>query len=288
MLRSPFKLIARLAERSEAFRNAMRNVHFKGKVVAVSYIDSTHLPKEEVIAECDGIKYALNLQDDIQKFIYFNVYERRSLNKILPLISRGNVCLDVGANIGFYALNFVKRAGEIGKVYAFEASPKVAEKLRRNIALNGYERIINVEERAVTDKRGTVEFAISPNENSGWGHIGEDVRFSEKILVSTDTLDSFFERKGLSQVEVMKVDIEGAEDKLIAGAENILRENRVKHIFMEFCTMSSEAVRRRVEKLQTFGYWPDKQDRKILDRMMNDDNFSKHRVQNFLFSCSRR
>lgn len=288
MLNLPFKLIARIAERSEAFRNYIRDVHFKGKVVAVSHIDSRYLPKDDVLVEHRGIRYALNLQDAIQKFIYFNVYENRDISRILPLISAGSICLDVGANVGFYALHFAKRVGNNGKVYAIEASPKVVDRLRKNIALNSYENIIEVEALAVADKKGEIEFAISPDENSGWGHIGEDVRFSEKVLLKADTLDSFFESKKLTSVDLMKVDIEGAEDMLIAGAQKILRDGRIKHIFIEFCLMTCEEVKRRTETLRSFGYMPNKQDEEILEKMMKDNSFSRNRVQNFLFSCVKQ
>ncbi|MDW8465872.1 MAG: FkbM family methyltransferase [Chloroherpetonaceae bacterium] len=254
-------------------------------MVAVSYIDSRFLPRTEIVEVCDGIKYELNLQDDVQRFIYFNVCERRGIQKVLPLVSEGGICLDIGANVGFYALHFARQVGNNGKVFAFEPSPEVAAKLRKNVSLNGFEEIVEVEEWAVSDRSGTIEFAISPDENSGWGHIGDDSRFSRKITVRTDTLDNFFERKHIRVVDVMKVDIEGAEDLLIMGAEKILSEKKVRHIYMEFCTMSSEAVRKRVERLHQFGYFPERQDEKILNRMMKDDQFSSRRVQNFLFSC---
>ena len=284
----PFKMIAALAERSSAFREFIRKIHFKGKVVAVSDINSNFLPKEEIIEECNGLKYALNLQDDIQKFVYFNVYERRNLKRVLALVSEGGVCLDVGANVGVYALHFAKRVGKRGKVYAFEASPKVTQKLRKNIALNTLEKIIEVEEWAVADQKGVVSFAVSPDGNSGWGHIGEDERFGETISIPTNTLDNFFEERKIHSVDVMKVDIEGAEDKLIEGAQKILSEKRIRHIYMEFCKMSSEEVKCRMEKLESFGYFPEKDDESILSRMKKDDYFSRNRVENFLFSCAER
>lgn len=171
---------------------------------------------------------------------------------------------------------------------AFEASPKVAQKLRKNIKLNALEKIIEVEEWAVADRKGKVSFAISPDENSGWGHIREDERFGETISVATNTLDNFFEERKIHSADVMKVDIEGAEDKLIEGAQKILAEKRIRYIYMEFCKMSSEAVKDRLERLQSFGYFPEKDDASILSRMKKEDHFSRNRIENFLFSCAER
>jgi FkbM family methyltransferase len=172
------------------------------------------------------------------------------------------------------------------KVYAFEANPVVAEKLKRNISLNNFEHLIEVNQWAVADKVGEVTFSLSSDSNSGWGHIGEDTRF-EKIVTKTDTLDNFFEEKGLEKVDLMKVDIEGAEDMLIEGAKRILSEQRIKHIHMEFCKMTSESVKNRLLRLQDFGYFPDKQDERILERMRVNNNYSVKIVRNFTFHTSR-
>lgn len=287
VVKIPFKMIARLAERSNGFREFIRSMHFKGKVVAVCSIDPRFLPKDEIIEECGGIKYALDLQDDVQRCIYFNVYERRSMSRVLGLAREGGICLDVGANVGGYALNFAKRVGKTGKVYAFEASPKVAQKLRKNIALNSFESIIEVEEWAVADRKSKISFSVSPDANSGWGHIGEDERFAETITVEANTLDNFFDEKKIRSADLMKVDIEGAEDKLIEGARKVLSEKRIRYIYMEFCKMNSEEVKSRLERLKSFGYFPEKEDEKILERMRRDDDFSRNQIQNFLFSCER-
>jgi hypothetical protein len=57
------------------FRDLIRNVHFKGKYTLICHVDIDS-PKGIIIEECNGIKYELNLRDDIQKLIYFNVYEK--------------------------------------------------------------------------------------------------------------------------------------------------------------------------------------------------------------------
>jgi FkbM family methyltransferase len=193
--------------------------------------------------------------------------------------------------VGFYALNFAKRVGTTGKVYAFEPSPDLAQKFKKNIQLNNYDRIIEIHQLGVCDKIGFSLFALSPNQNSGWGHLCTDEQFStneqfnQTIAIQTDTLDNFFEEKQINTVKFMKVDIEGAEDKLIEGAKKVLHEKRVKHIYMEFCTMSATETLSRIEKLASFGYFPEKKDKAVLDKMCKDDLFSRSLVENFLFSC---
>ncbi len=283
LLRLPFKAMARLCEWSPQCRNALRNAHFKGKSNVVNFIDLRAFPSQTLVAECDGIKYELDLQDEIQRMIYFNYYERQSLKKVLTLIREGSVCFDVGANVGFYALNFAKQVGRAGKVFAFEANGIVAEKLKRNIALNAFEPIVEVAEWAVSDKVGESVFSMTCDENSGWGHLGEDSRF-ERTTVKTNTIDNFFAEKGLEQVDLMKVDIEGAEDQLIEGAARTLTEKRIKHIYLEFCKMGCDDVKHRLDRLAQFGYLPDHADAAALEKMTRNETYSRRIVQNFLFN----
>jgi len=283
LLKIPASILGYLVNTFPKFRDLIRNVHFKGKYTLICHVDIDS-PKGIIIEECNGIKYELNLRDDIQKLIYFNVYEKKYLDRVLKLIPQHGICIDVGANVGYYALNFAKNSCK--KVYAFEANPIVANKLRNNISLNYFEPIIEVSEYAVSDKISKVTFSLSPEENSGWGHIGEDERF-EKIVVDTYTLDKFFEDKGLEEVDLMKVDVEGAEDMLIEGAQRVLSEQRIRHIFMEFCKMSSDAVKNRLNRLRQFGYIPDKEDEAVLERMKTDNHYSTKLVRNFLFHASK-
>lgn len=80
----------------------------------------------------------------------------------------------------------------------------------------------------------------------------------------------------------MKVDIEGAEDLLIEGAQQVLTEKRIKHIYMEFCMMRPDEVKHRLNRLRKFGYLPDAEDVTTLQKMTLDEKYSM-RVQNFLF-----
>lgn len=72
----------------------------------------------------------------------------------------------------------------------------------------------------------------------------------------------------------MKVDIE--------GAQQVLTEKRIKHIYMEFCMMRPDKVKHRLNRLRKFGYLPDAEDVTTLQKMTLDEKYSM-RVQNFLF-----
>jgi len=168
LLRIPVSVLEYLVNNFPKFRDLIRNIHFKGKYTLICYA-SIRNPKDTIIEECNGIRYELDLRDDIQKLIYFNVYEKKYMDRVLKLIPPRGICIDVGANVGYYALNFAKKSCK--KVYAFEANPIVAKKLRKNISLNSFEPIIEVSEYAVSDKISKMTFSLGSEEHSGWGHI---------------------------------------------------------------------------------------------------------------------
>ena len=74
-------------------------------------------------------------------------------------IKKGDVILDIGANIGFYTLIMAKLVGEKGKVYAFEADPTNFEILKKNVEVNGYKNIVLVN-KVVSNKNEKIKFYV--------------------------------------------------------------------------------------------------------------------------------
>lgn len=130
----------------------------------------------------------------------------------------GDVVLDLGAHIGYYTLLASRLVGPAGRVYAFEPHPRNARYLRRHVAMN---RCLNVEvlERAAYDRRGTLGFDFGSG--SGTGRIREGGPMS----VAAVRLDDFAAERGISP-RVLKVDVEGGERPVLAGAREILRGDR--------------------------------------------------------------
>jgi FkbM family methyltransferase len=154
--------------------------------------------------------------------------ERQDRQLLLSLLCPGMTALDIGANVGTYALPFATRVGKTGHVHAFEPSPSVASRLRTNVEISGLNNV-SVQEVAVSDNaRGAqLHFAEDDDRNSlaGASH--------RSIMVSTTTLDDYLAAHGINGVDVMKIDVEGAEALVLRGACKLLSSESAPVIMIE-------------------------------------------------------
>lgn len=129
--------------------------------------------------------------------------------------------LDVGANIGYYALEGAHIVGPTGSVIAVEAAPPHANALRANIARNGFHNVL-VHEMAVSDFTGKATLSLpAKNRNLGMYTLA-DFPSDYSFEVHVCRLDELV--KG--RIDFMKIDIEGSEYRALRGAEKILRRYR--------------------------------------------------------------
>ena len=143
-------------------------------------------------------------------------------------LSPGDLFLDVGANVGTYAV----LAASLGaSVVAFEPASDTAELLRENVALNGYDHV-EVVEAAVGARDGVVRFT------SGLDSVNRmDDRGGASVAMVT--LDSII---GDRTVTGMKVDVEGFEIDVLRGASRALADHRIELMQLEWNDASVEAV----------------------------------------------
>jgi FkbM family methyltransferase len=129
----------------------------------------------------------------------------------------GFVFVDVGANVGTYSLFVAGRAGRSSRVLAVEPHPVAHRRLACNLALNGLDWV-ETEAVALGDAPGTVELLIndrnigSTSLREGW----EPDRSQRRIAVPCETLLAVVQRHGLTRIDALKADVEGAEDRVLA------------------------------------------------------------------------
>lgn len=163
---------------------------------------------------------------------------------IADLLDTDSVVLDIGANIGVYTLA-AARLAPTGAVHAFEPNPNVAHHLRRNVEAN-HAPNVTVHEIAVSAKDGTVRFKENPTFTAGSVTLDEaGTAYSAAfgggaIEVPAVTLDSV--TADLDRVDVVKIDTEGHELDVLAGAHDTLERFRPV-VFLEFSTFSLTAHR---------------------------------------------
>lgn len=176
-----------------------------------------------------------------REIIAFGTYELPLQRFIEKNIRPGMVCMDVGANMGAMTLHLALRVGESGQVFAFEPVPTNAQRLREHVAGNGFDNRVHVLENALSDADATMQFAIASQAhvNQGMGSLVEvdHADLTKQITVQSLRLDSFCQAQSLSQLDFIKVDIQGAEPLFLAGAVETIRRLRPR-IIMEVASSS--------------------------------------------------
>ena len=143
----------------------------------------------------------------------------------------GDTVADVGAFAGVYAVSAGFLVGTSGAVLAFEPDPSNARLLRRHVRLNGLADTVTVIEAAVGDTTGAIAFAARGTAVSGAAdmYLGETTQYRVVPIVQLD------EVLAGRRVDVLKIDVEGYEHRVLLGARQILesRERRPRAIFIE-------------------------------------------------------
>ena len=176
--------------------------------------------------------YRMNLwpSDEGHSNIAFTgIYEIDLSRRIAELGKKGGLMVDVGANYGYFSLLWA--AARVGnRVIAIEASPRNQESLRSNVVLNGLGQRIDVRGVAAGEKPGLLPFSLGTEAQTGWGGFTQATEKSS-VNVEVVTLDSAVPEH--ATVNVLKVDVEGADTWVLYGARQLLEEKRIKNIFFE-------------------------------------------------------
>jgi FkbM family methyltransferase len=169
-------------------------------------------------------------------------YERATRQWIERLLPDGGTFLDVGAHVGFYSLVAARKAGPSGRVFAFEPEPDNFRLLRKNIAENGHDNITAIPS-AVCDRSGRADIFVSRQGNdrhslfrNPGSPIGER---AEKV--DTTTLDDFAAALGWPAIDLIKMDIEGAEPLALAGMRRLIERSPRLRLIAEFSPGMLEA-----------------------------------------------
>lgn len=178
-------------------------------------------------------KLLVDVDEWIQQHIFFfGVYDIAGISFIKKQLNPGDVFLDIGANIGTYSLSASACLSQEqgGRVYAFEPVPRIFEKLQKNIVLNGVENIL-VNQVAVYSEPSTLELFVSSEENIGMSSIfHHDTESGEVAKVKAICMDDFIEENQIEQVNLVKIDIEGAELFALKGMARTIE--KYKPVFL--------------------------------------------------------
>lgn len=153
------------------------------------------------------------------------------LRQLQRLLAPGDVFIDVGANIGLYALKAARLVGPTGRVLALEPGAEAHARLASNLALNAYHWAEPIK-AAASDRDGSAVLHHVPlGDDPQAFSLVANARAVEGEEVETVTLDTLVDGCGLARVDLIKIDVEGAEALVIAGGRRMLETFRPGVIF---------------------------------------------------------
>ena len=178
----------------------------------------------------EGLSVMIEPRDQLSRALHVSgLYEPNTAIVLKRLLRPGAIFFDVGAHAGVFTMLGSRYVGASGRVFSFEPSPRERARLDQHVSIN---ELTNVEviPAAVGSHDGRAMLSVAAAEYGGLNTLGKrfayDVERAETVEVDLTTLDSFVTRREIGRVDVMKLDIEGAECAAIDGATNVLRTLR--------------------------------------------------------------
>lgn len=166
-----------------------------------------------------GLVWRLNPSDFVQTHLYWiGEYEGWDLQQLSRWVGQSSIVVDVGANFGYYSISLASALHGNGHVFAFEPCRETFARLQTNIGLNHLESTITAVPGGLSDSRG-VAYLDRFAGNSGASTLTNNPTGD---AVEVDTLDHFCEVHTLTRLDVVKVDVEGSELRVINGGRQAL------------------------------------------------------------------
>ncbi|MBK9120621.1 MAG: FkbM family methyltransferase [Phycisphaerales bacterium] len=187
-------------------------------------VDFSDLPPRTIRFAGD-LRLRVDPRDENGRFVYLHGFDPRERisRQFVRLLRPGDHVVDVGANIGYFTFAAAHLVGPDGRVTAFEASPYMLPALRANAALNG-SAPVEIHGVAVSDEHGEAEFHAAPPTHTGLSSLRKIADASGTYRVPTLPLDALLDR--LPPVRLVKLDVEGAEVRVLRGMRRLVERDR--------------------------------------------------------------
>ncbi len=161
-------------------------------------------------------------------------YDLPIVRLIQELLKPGMTFIDVGAHVGQYSLLASGLVGMEGAVHSFEPEPDTFALLAHNVHRNGLRNVHTVR-CALAKTSQDVALYVARPDNIGQTSLRQPDNFSGvKVNVQCRTLDDYVEEHGIDAINLIKIDVEGAELDVLLGARHVLSRNPKPHIIIEF------------------------------------------------------
>ncbi len=186
---------------------------------------------------------------------YWEIWITQAMARMLR---PGMVAVDIGANLGYYTHLMADAVGTDGHVTAFEPNPEIRDLMSRSLALNGYSGTVTLSADACSDKTGEQLIFFIPEHEPKNARIVTPQELAEirepgtNARVSTVRLDDYFAPG--SRVDFIKIDAEGAEEKIWNGMQRVMADNPGIIITLEYNGARYRDPERFLQEIQAPGF----------------------------------
>lgn len=198
------------------------------------------------LPECDA-KLSLYVGDEVSYQIYLSSFEVNVRRYLCDTLKPGMTFMDVGANLGLHTVLAAKLVGPSGRVFSFEPSRREFERLNENVRLNSMHNV-TTHRCAVSDRGGKVLLTVCDDEFGGFNSIGtvshpaarDHVSHQEEV--GSICLDEFVDTNDIGNLDVVKIDVEGAEVLTLKGARKLLSGAASPKVLCELCDLTAAGL----------------------------------------------
>jgi FkbM family methyltransferase len=214
-------------------------------------------------ASWHGVDLDIDLRDNLQRTLYLTgSYEPTLLDGFTSAIAAGDTVVDVGANIGLYTIAAARRIYDLGtgRVVAVEPGTAAGDRLRTHLDRSGLADVVTIAPVAFGAEAATAE--LRANTNFDGGDLGTasllgdgELLGSCEVVVGADWLADH----GIERIDVLKIDVEGAESTVLDGLEPVLQAHPPRLVQVEVLDPEPGAERTRIfgvlEAIGLRGQW---------------------------------
>ena len=190
----------------------------------------------ETVLEVDLLGTPLRLVVEARREIrrVHSISEEAALiRRMFEFLREGDVIYDVGANIGLIGLLLAQHPkGLKSRVHCFEPEPRNFDQLQRNIAENGLTERVSAHRVALAEREGKVGLFVRGGPGEGRHSTVASKGSTGSIQVATTTVSNFA-RASNQPPDLVKIDVEGAEGRVLAGMESLFNDHRPRELFLE-------------------------------------------------------
>lgn len=181
------------------------------------------------------VKMSCDLTQMLQRhFYFFGGYEETECEHWMKLAGESKVIFDVGSNVGLYSL-LAAKVNPQAQIHAFEPTPEVFQRLQENLALN---HMTNVTANQVAAGKANGKIFLQrsqgiDDDNEGMNFVSDITSDNSSLSVDLISIGQYCDQKGIGNIDLMKIDVEGGEYNVLLGLEEMLQSQSIKVIFME-------------------------------------------------------